>query len=34
LKDVNGFSSETRQADDQTMMVIHRTDPAGTSLND
>jgi len=34
LKDVNSFSSGTRQADDQTMMVIHRTDSAGLSLND
>jgi sigma-B regulation protein RsbU (phosphoserine phosphatase) len=34
LKDVNSFSSGTRQADDQTMMVIHRADPAGISLND
>jgi hypothetical protein len=31
---VNSFSSGTRQADDQTMMVIHRTDSAGISLND
>jgi len=34
LKDVNSFSSETQQADDQTMMIIHRTDPTGTSLSD
>src|SRR6204780_424940 len=34
LKDVNSFSSGARQADDQTMMVIHRTDSAGISLND
>src|SRR6202167_3412137 len=34
LKDVDSFSSSTRQADDQTMMVIHRTDSAGLSLND
>ena len=34
LKDVNNFSSGTRQADDQMMMVIHRTDSAGVSLND
>jgi phosphoserine phosphatase RsbU/P len=34
LKDVNNFSSGTRQLDDQTLMVIHRTDPAGVSLND
>ncbi len=31
LKDVNNFSSGTRQADDQTMMVIHRADSAGAS---
>lgn len=31
LKDVNNFSSGTRQADDQTMMVIHRSDSAGAS---
>jgi phosphoserine phosphatase RsbU/P len=34
LKDVTSFSSGTRQADDQAMMVIHRVDPAGISLND
>lgn len=34
LKDVNNFSSGARQADDQMMMVIHRTDSAGISLND
>jgi sigma-B regulation protein RsbU (phosphoserine phosphatase) len=34
LKDVNSFSSGTRQADDQMMMVIHRADAAGLSLND
>jgi len=34
LKDVNSFSSGARQADDQTMMVIHRTDSAGISLDD
>ena len=34
LKDVNNFSSGAHQADDQTMMVIHRTDSAGISLND
>jgi phosphoserine phosphatase RsbU/P len=34
LKDVNEYSSGTQQADDQTMMVIHRMDSAGISLND
>lgn len=34
LKDVQGFSSGTRQADDQTLMAIHRTDSAGVSLGE
>jgi sigma-B regulation protein RsbU (phosphoserine phosphatase) len=34
LKDVQGFSSGTRQADDQTLMAIHRTDSAGISLGE
>jgi sigma-B regulation protein RsbU (phosphoserine phosphatase) len=34
LKDVDRHASGGKQADDQTMMVIHRTDTAGISLND
>jgi sigma-B regulation protein RsbU (phosphoserine phosphatase) len=34
LKDVQGFSSGTRQADDQTLMAIHRADSAGISLGE
>jgi sigma-B regulation protein RsbU (phosphoserine phosphatase) len=34
LEDVKIFSAGTRQADDQTVMVIHRSDAAGISLND
>src|SRR5713101_4075371 len=34
LKDVNIHTSGARQADDQTLMVIHRSETAGTSLND
>lgn len=34
LRDVGKFSSGTRQADDQTLMVIHRADTAGISLGE
>lgn len=34
LKDVQSFSSGTRQTDDQTLMAIHRTDSAGISLGE
>lgn len=34
LKDVKDFASGTRQSDDQTLMAIHRTDLAGTSLGE
>jgi len=34
LKDVNVHTSGARQADDQTLMVIHRSETAGASLND
>jgi phosphoserine phosphatase RsbU/P len=33
-KDVDSFSSGTPQADDQTLMVIHRSESAGASLAD
>ena len=33
-KDVDNFSSGSAQADDQTVMVIHRSDSAGASLTD
>lgn len=34
LKDVQGFSAGTKQADDQTLMVLHRADTAGMGLAD
>lgn len=34
MKDVDKHSSGGKQTDDQTMMVIHRTDTVGLSLND
>ena len=34
LEDVKNYSAGARQADDQTLMVIHRTDSAGISLSD
>jgi phosphoserine phosphatase RsbU/P len=34
LKDVNCHASGTKQIDDQTMMVIQRSETAGVSLND
>jgi sigma-B regulation protein RsbU (phosphoserine phosphatase) len=34
LEDVKSFSAGTRQADDQTLMVIHRADSARISLSD
>jgi sigma-B regulation protein RsbU (phosphoserine phosphatase) len=34
LRDVAGFSSGTRQADDQTLMVIHRNESGGALLTD
>lgn len=34
LSDLREFSSGTRQADDQTLMAIHRSDSAGVSLGE
>jgi sigma-B regulation protein RsbU (phosphoserine phosphatase) len=34
LRDVENFSAVGRQADDQTLMVVHRSDTAGISLDD
>jgi phosphoserine phosphatase RsbU/P len=34
LRDVQDFSAVGRQADDQTLMVVHRSDTAGVSLDD
>jgi phosphoserine phosphatase RsbU/P len=34
MKDVKNFSAGRKQADDQTLMVVHRTDPVQISLND
>jgi len=34
LKDINVHTSGARQTDDQTLMVIHRSETAGMSLND
>jgi len=34
MRDIAGYSSGTKQVDDQTLMVIHRSDTAGISLND
>src|SRR5271154_5926154 len=34
LKDVQGYSSGRKQADDQTLMVVHRADTVELSLND
>jgi phosphoserine phosphatase RsbU/P len=34
LKDVRDFSSGTRQADDQTLMAIHRADTAGIAIGE
>jgi sigma-B regulation protein RsbU (phosphoserine phosphatase) len=34
MKDVQSFSAGRKQADDQTLMVVHRTDPVQMSLND
>lgn len=34
LRDVQGFSSGTRQTDDQTLMVIHRNDSSAAVLTD
>jgi sigma-B regulation protein RsbU (phosphoserine phosphatase) len=34
MKSVQNFSGDGKQADDQTLMVIHRADTAGISLND
>ncbi len=34
MKDVQNFSAGRKQADDQTLMVVHRADPVQISLND
>jgi sigma-B regulation protein RsbU (phosphoserine phosphatase) len=34
MKDVQSFSAGRKQADDQTLMVVHRADPVQISLND
>jgi sigma-B regulation protein RsbU (phosphoserine phosphatase) len=34
MKDVQGYSSGRKQADDQTLMVVHRADTVQLSLND
>ena len=34
MKDVQSFSAGRKQADDQTLMVVHRNDPVQISLND
>jgi hypothetical protein len=34
MRDIAGYSSGIKQVDDQTLMVIHRSDTAGISLND
>jgi phosphoserine phosphatase RsbU/P len=34
MKDVQGYSSGRKQADDQTLMVVHRADTVELSLND
>ena len=34
MKDVKNFSAGRKQADDQTLMVVHRADPVQISLND
>lgn len=34
MRDIQNFSAVGRQADDQTLMVIHRSDSAGLSLDD
>lgn len=34
MKDVQGFSAGRKQADDQTLMVVHRSDSVQLSLND
>ena len=34
MRDIAGYSSGAKQVDDQTLMVIHRSDTAGISLND
>jgi sigma-B regulation protein RsbU (phosphoserine phosphatase) len=34
MRDIAGYSSGAKQSDDQTLMVIHRSDAVGISLND
>jgi len=34
MRDVRNYSSNARQSDDQTLMIIHRADMAGQSLSD
>jgi len=34
MKDVQNYSSGRKQADDQTLMVVHRADTVELSLND
>ncbi|MGH9745919.1 MAG: SpoIIE family protein phosphatase [Candidatus Acidiferrales bacterium] len=34
LRDIDGYSSGTKQADDQTLMVLHRNHNAGISLSE
>jgi hypothetical protein len=34
MRDVTGHCSGAHQADDQTLMVIHRSDSGSISLND
>jgi hypothetical protein len=34
MKDVQCYSAGSKQADDQTLMVVHRADTVELSLND
>jgi sigma-B regulation protein RsbU (phosphoserine phosphatase) len=34
MRDIDGYSAGTKQSDDQTLMVLHRSDSAGVSLSD
>jgi hypothetical protein len=34
MKDVQSYSSGNKQADDQTLMVVHRADTVELALND
>jgi len=34
IRDVKNYSANARQSDDQTLMIIHRADVAGSALND